>query len=86
VSMNDFQQTVRYPDALRGTDTEGRVYVRFIVNQFGEVENPEIIQGLHELADKEALRAVQEIDFKPGMMDGAPVRVRYEMPVFFRDR
>jgi len=85
-SMNDFQQTVRYPAPLRGTGTEGRVQVRFVVNQFGEVENPEIVQGLHELADKEALRAVKQIDFRPGMVNGAPIRVRYEMPVFFRDR
>lgn len=85
VSKKDFQKNVQYPAALRGTGIEGEVQVRFIVNQFGEVENPEIIQGLHELADKEALLAINEIKFKPGMIDGVPIRVRQELPVLFQD-
>lgn len=85
-SMKDFQRKVRYPSALEGSGIEGRVMVMFIVNEYGDVEDPEVIEGLHENIDMEAIRVVQEADFKPGMMNGVPIRVQFNMPVFFRDR
>lgn len=84
--INDIQKQVRYPSELKDSGIEGRVMVNFIVNQFGEVENPEIVSGLHESADREAIRVVQQLQFNPGLMNGVPIRVRYSMPVFFRDR
>lgn len=85
-SFDDLQATVRYPSELKGSGVEGEVRVRFIINEFGEAEDPEIIQSLHDSADREALRVVNRLEFSPGIMDGVPVRVQYTLPVFFRDR
>lgn len=74
---------VRYPDALNGI--EGRVMVQVIVSRLGEVEDPVIVQSLHYAADREAIRAVSEMKFSPGIIDGLPVKVKYTLPVFFRE-
>ncbi|MCC5940652.1 MAG: TonB family protein, partial [Balneolaceae bacterium] len=75
---------VRYPEMARRAGIEGRVYVQFIVNEQGDVENPRVIRGIGGGADEEALRVVSQAQFKPGMQRGRPVRVQYSLPIFFR--
>ena len=74
---------VRYPDALNGI--EGRVMVELIVTRFGEVSEPAVVQSLHYAADREAIRAINRMKFSPGVLDGLPVKVKYTLPVFFRE-
>ncbi|MDZ7756899.1 MAG: energy transducer TonB [Rhodohalobacter sp.] len=80
--INALMSEVRYPAGLNGI--EGRVMVEFIVSRFGEVEEPFVTRSLHSAADREAIRAVKEMKFKPGIIDGVPVKVKYTLPVFFR--
>jgi protein TonB len=79
------QAKINYPEMARRAGIEGRVYIQFIVNERGEVENPVVIRGIGGGADEEALRAlVQHAKFTPGMQRGRPVRVRYSLPIVFR--
>ena len=78
------QSDIQYPEMARRAGIEGRVYVQFIVNENGDVEAPRIIRGIGGGADEEALRAVKEAKFKPGIQRGQPVRVQYSLPVVFR--
>lgn len=82
--MTALQQKVSYPEAARNAGIEGRVIVKFIVNEEGQVENPEIIKGIGGGADEEALRVVKETEFTPGMQNGQPVRVQYSLPIIFK--
>lgn len=82
--LASIQQNIRYPEMARRAGIEGRVYVQFIVNERGEVEDPRVIRGIGGGADEEALRAVREAKFRPGMQRGRPVRVQYSLPVVFR--
>ncbi len=82
--LASIQQNIRYPEMARRAGIEGRVYVQFIVNERGEVENPQVIRGIGGGADEEALRAVRQAKFTPGMQRGRPVRVQYSLPVVFR--
>lgn len=82
--LASIQENIRYPEMARRAGIEGRVYVQFIVNEEGEVEDPQVIRGIGGGADEEALRAVREAKFKPGMQRGRPVRVQYSLPVVFR--
>jgi TonB family protein len=68
----------------RRAGIEGRVYVQFIVNENGDVEEPRVIRGIGGGADEEALRAVRDAKFKPGVQRGRPVRVQYSLPVVFK--
>jgi len=78
------QRDINYPEMARRAGIEGRVYIQFIVNENGDVENPRVIRGIGGGADEEALRAVKQAKFKPGVQRGQPVRVQYSLPVVFR--
>lgn len=78
------QKKVNYPDFARKAGIEGRVFVQFVVNEKGEVTQPEVKKGPHKLLNEEALRAVKQLDCEPGMQRGKPVKVRMSLPVSFR--
>ena len=78
------QRKVSYPEMARRAGIEGRVTVQFIVNEQGRVENPRVIRGIGGGCDEEALKAVQNARFTPGMQRGRPVRVQYSLPIVFR--
>ncbi|MEX0994150.1 MAG: energy transducer TonB [Balneolaceae bacterium] len=82
--LAELQSKIRYPERARKAGIEGRVYLRFIVNEQGEVEDPVVTRGIGGGCDEEALRAVKQAKFKPGMQRGRPVRVQYSLPVVFR--
>ncbi|MFA5668297.1 MAG: TonB family protein [Balneolaceae bacterium] len=78
------QKKVKYPEMATRAGIEGRVTIQFIVNEKGEVENPRVIRGIGGGCDEEALRAVSQAKFKPGMQRGRPVRVQYSLPIVFK--
>lgn len=82
--LAELQQKINYPEMARRAGIEGRVFIQFIVNEKGEVENPQVMRGIGGGADEEALRVVKQAKFKPGMQRGRPVRVQYSLPIFFR--
>ncbi len=82
--LASIQENIRYPESARNEGIEGRVYIQFIVNEQGDVEDPRVIRGIGGGADEEALRAVRQAKFKPGMQRGQPVRVQYSLPIVFR--
>lgn len=78
------QRNITYPEMARKAGIEGRVFLQFIVNERGEVENPRVIRGIGGGCDEEALRAIKKAKFKPGLQRGRPVRVQYNLPVVFK--
>jgi len=84
--LQALQKEVEYPERALRANIEGRVYVQFIVNEKGEVENPRVVRGIGGGCDEEALRVVKMAKFKPGLQRGRPVRVQYNLPVIFMIR
>lgn len=82
--LAELQKKISYPEEAREAGIEGRVYVQFIVNENGDVENPRVIRGIGGGADEEALNAVKQAKFKPGYQRGEPVRVQFSLPFVFQ--
>jgi len=82
--IEGIQRNVRYPDIARKAGIEGRVFVQFVVNERGEVENPVITRGIGGGCDEAAVEAVRLARFVPGKQRGRPVKVQYSLPVTFR--
>lgn len=80
---SEFHKEVVYPEHARRSGIEGRVYLQFIVNKEGEVEEPVVLRGIGGGCDEAALRAVKEAKFIPGQIQGEPVRVKIGMAVRF---
>ncbi|SMO43017.1 energy transducer TonB [Gracilimonas mengyeensis] len=82
--MAKLQGSVSYPEMARRAGIEGRVTVQFIVNEQGNVENARVVRGIGGGCDEEALKAVKQAEFEPGMQRGRPVRVQYALSINFR--
>ena len=84
--MRALQEAVEYPEFAKKAGIEGRVFVQFIVDEQGNVTNPQVTRGVHKLLDESALEAVREMKFKPGKQRGKAVKVQMSLPVTFRLR
>jgi protein TonB len=82
--MQAVREAIDYPDLAEKTGIEGRVFVEFVVDKEGNVQNPTVVRGVHELLDKEALRVAKKMKFHPGKQRGDPVKVRFTLPVTFK--
>ncbi|QHT66478.1 TonB family protein [Rhodocytophaga rosea] len=80
--LNKIAKEIKLPEGLT---QKGKVYVQFIVDTTGKMQDITIIKGLNELADKEVLRAIKAVDerFKPGRQRGKLVRTRMHIPITF---
>ena len=76
---------VKYPVIAQENGIQGKVYVKFIVNEQGVVSNAEILRGVDPSLDKEALRVVNSLpNFKPGRQRGKAVKVYYNAQISFQ--
>ena len=76
----------RYTDAARQAGTQGEVWLTCIVETDGRVTNIRIQRGLDPGLDEEAVKALEQWRFSPGMKDGRPVRVQVTVQMSFNVR
>jgi len=78
-------ENIQYPERAMDKNREGRVVVKFVVNEDGSISDCQIVKGINKECDKEALRVISNMPpWKPGMKDGKPVKVMFQQPVVFR--
>lgn len=77
----------RYPEAAQEQGIQGRVYINFIINECGFIENIRT-RSPDKLLDDEAIRIINLIPrLLPGTMDdGLPVKVPFSLPITFKLR
>ncbi len=63
--------------------TPGTVYILFLVDQRGRVENPVVQQTTDPIFEKAAMAAVKQWKFEPGKRNGQAVRFRMRVPITF---
>ena len=78
-------ENVEYPIKAMESEIQGTVYLRFVVNKTGQVENPFVLRSVHPLLDTAAVKIVLSLpNFTPGYQKGKPVAVWYTVPITFR--
>jgi TonB family protein len=76
--------SIQYPEDAVEEGIIGRVFVSFVVSKNGEVANAEVVRGVHESIDIEALRIINSLpSWKPGVKNGEIVNIRYTVPITF---
>ncbi|MCH5223482.1 MAG: TonB family protein [Muribaculaceae bacterium] len=76
---------IRYPEEAQQSEIQGRVVVSFIVEPDGSITKPTIVKGVDESLDKEAVRLIYKMPkWKPGKINGVPVRSYFNIPVTFK--
>ena len=86
--MNRFYErlkSIKYLHFVRTQNVQGKVIVALVIEKDGTVSNARIVNGLIPAQDKEVLRVVNSLrKWKPGMHNGQPVRVAYNVPLNFK--
>lgn len=83
--MEFIVSNLRYPKDASTFRIQGRVLVKFTIDEFGNVVNPFIYKGVHKLLDEEALRVVNLMPkWKPGISEGEPAKVFFTIPIVFK--
>ncbi len=76
------QVAPKYPEMARQSELEGVVMVQIGVNEFGDVVEARVLQGVQGL-NQAAIDAVMQWKFTPGKQRDVPVPVRIVIPIRF---
>ena len=83
--MKFLAENIKYPVVAEDNGIQGRVICTFTVERDGSITDVKIIKSIDPSLDKEAVRVLRTMPrWKPGIQKGAPVRVKYTVPVTFR--
>ena len=84
--MNKYlSEHLYYPDSAMAHNLEGRVIVKFMVNEDGSISDCKILRGLSPECDSEALRVFRSMPpWKPNKQKGKPVKMSFSFPVLFK--
>ena len=76
---------LKYPASAIERRLQGQVLVSFIIEKDGSVTNVEVVDGIDELLDDEAVRVVSvSPKWIPGQIKGSKVRTKMVIPIEFR--
>lgn len=77
-----------YPDSALDKGAQGKVFVEFVVEKNGKLDQVKLRRGCDPWLDQEALRVVEHMPkWTPGKLeDGEEVAVRYTLPFSFKLR
>lgn len=78
-------KNIEYPEYAAEHKIEGKVHLRFVIDEQGFVSNVTVTQSAHELLDKEAIRVIYNMpQWKPAEFDGEKVKSYYTLPINFK--
>ena len=77
-------KSIRYPPQALQRNISGRVYVNFVLNAEGKVQDAHVVSGPGSGLNDEALRLVWLMPpWEPARVNGLPVRVACTVPISF---
>jgi protein TonB len=75
---------LRYPNSVIENDIQGKVVVKFVINEDGTISDIAVIKSVDPALDAEAIRIVSKFPkWQPGMYDDKPVKVSFTLPIVF---
>lgn len=76
---------IEYPKSAKDDNLTGKVFVGFVVDSKGKVGQVEVMKGVRDDLDSEAIRVISEMpDWTPGMQDGKNVNVHMVLPISYQ--
>ena len=78
------QKNVVYPEIAVRAAVQGKVVMKVLIGNKGEVEDIEILKSIGAGCDEAAIAAVMNTKFDPGRQRGKPVRVYLSIPITFK--
>lgn len=81
------QKNLQYPAMAREAGISGKCFLKFVVNENGDISNVEILKGVSGCpeCDKEAIRVVKSMPkWKAAKMTGRSVKCYFNLPISFK--
>lgn len=73
-----------YPSSAKERGVQGTVFITFIIDEDGNIQNIKLLHGVDKALDDEALRVVKFMPkWIPGRYNSHPVKVQYNLPIRF---
>jgi protein TonB len=83
--MNYIAKNLKYPESAIQNKIQGKVIIRFLITEKGEIEKVEVVRPLYPACDQEAVRIVKSLSkFTPGKQNGKNTKVWYTIPIIFK--
>ncbi len=81
------RENIKYPRESIEINSQGTVYVTFVVERDGRLTDISILRSVDTYLDREALRVISQMPkWKPGYQRGKAVRVQFNLPIKFELR
>ena len=78
-------ENLKYPATALRMEISGRVFVKFVVNDKGEISRVHVVKGIGGGCDEEAVRVLESAPkWNPGKQRGKPVSVWMTLPITFK--
>jgi protein TonB len=78
-------EQIQYPQTAIEYGIQGKVIVRFVIDETGQVTGIDVLRGADPLLDKEAVRVISSSPaWKPGKQMNKRVKVQFVMPIDFK--
>ncbi|TCD11563.1 energy transducer TonB [Pedobacter frigidisoli] len=75
---------IKYPPMAQENNVQGKVFLSFVVEKDGKLTDITVTRGLGSGTDEEAIRVLKASPrWNPGIQNGKPVRVKYNINVNF---
>ncbi len=83
--MEYLSNHIQYPAQAVNAGQQGKVQVKFVVNEDGSISNVITTRGFGFGSEQESIRVVSGMPkWKPGRNNGKPVKVWFQLPVIFK--
>lgn len=80
-------ENIKYPAVAEEKDIQGRVVCTFVVERDGSITNVQVVRSVDPSLDAEAVRLLKTMPrWIPGSQNGKLIRVKYKIPVSFKNQ
>lgn len=85
-NISDYiSQHLTYPENARKANIEGRVIVKFIVDNYGYIDSVHVLHSVYPSLDSAAIAVISNMPrWKPGKQNGRAVNVYFTLPIQFK--
>lgn len=77
-------KNVVYPASAKEAGIQGKVLIKAIIDEKGNVVKTKVVESVNADCDKAAMDAIKKTKFTPGIKDNKPVKAEVVIPVMFK--
>ena len=81
--MAALAQNIKYPEKAKIDGIEGKVFIKALIDENGNVYKTTVIKGVSPELDEAASESIKRTKFTPGMLKDKPVKTAVTIPVSF---